>query len=160
KPFILAADAGVREAMETGGTAGYPVVDTKVTLYDGSYHDVDSSEMAFKMAGSMAFKNAITRAKPVILEPVMRIEVVTPGQFLGDIIGDLGSRRGHVEAIETCGDTMTIRCLVPLARTFGYATSLRSMTQGRATYSMEFLRYQELPSELAEKTEEGIVGRG
>jgi elongation factor G len=160
KPFILAAEAGIKEAMETGGSAGYPVVDTKVTLYDGSYHDVDSSEMAFKMAGSMAFKNGVAKANPVILEPVMRLEVVTPGQFLGDIIGDLGSRRGHVEAIETRGDTMTIRCLVPLARTFGYATSLRSLTQGRATYSMEFFRYQELPAELTDHIEERGSGRG
>jgi elongation factor G len=160
KPFILAAEAGIKEAMETGGSSGYPVVDVKVTIYDGSYHDVDSSEIAFKMAGSMAFKNGATKANPVVLEPVMRLEVVTPGQFLGDIIGDLSSRRGHIEAIETCGDTMTIRCLVPLARTFGYATSIRSLTQGRATYSIEFLRYQEIPAELTDHIEERIVSRG
>ncbi|MFC1874563.1 elongation factor G [Chloroflexota bacterium] len=160
KPFILAAEAGIKEAIETGGSAGYPVVDVRVTLYDGSYHDVDSSELAFKMAGSMAFKNGVAKANPVILEPVMRLEVVTPGQFLGDIIGNLGSRRGHIEAIETFGDTMTIRCLVPLARTFGYATSLRSLTQGRATYSIEFFRYQEVPAELTDHTEERTASRG
>lgn len=160
KPFIQAAEAGIKEAMETGGTFGYPVVDTKVTLYDGSYHDVDSSEMAFKMAGSMAFKNGINKAKPVILEPVMRLEVVTPGQFLGDIIGDLSSRRGQIEAIETCGDTMTIRCLVPLANTFGYTTGLRSLTQGRATHSMEFFRYQEVSAELVENTKERTASKG
>ena len=108
----------------------------------------------------MAFKNGATKANPVVLEPVMRLEVVTPGQFLGDIIGDLSSRRGHIEAIETCGDTMTIRCLVPLARTFGYATSIRSLTQGRATYSIEFFRYQEVPAELTEHTEERTASRG
>ena len=159
KPFILAAEAGIREAMETGGSAGYPVVDVKVTLYDGSYHEVDSSELAFKIAGSMALKDGVSRAKPIILEPVMRLEVVTPGQFLGDIIGDLSSRRGHVEAIETYGDTMAIRCLVPLAETFGYATSLRSLTQGRATHSMEFYQYQELPAELADQIRDKTVGR-
>ena len=119
-----------------------------------------SIEIAFKIAGSMAFKNGIKKAKPIILEPIMRLEVVTPGQFLGDIIGDLSSRRGHVEAIETCGDTMTIRCLVPLARTFGYATSLRSLTQGRATYSMEFFRYQEVSAELTDSKEEGVAQKG
>jgi elongation factor G len=159
RPFIQATEAGIKEAMETGGSTGYPVVDVKVILYDGSYHEVDSSELAFKMAGSMAFKSGISRANPVILEPMMRLEVVTPGQFLGDIIGDLSSRRGHVEAIETRGDTMTIRCMVPLARTFGYTTSLRSLTQGRATHSMEFLRYQEVPAELAEQQEERTAGR-
>ncbi len=159
KPFILATETGIKEAMETGGSIGYPVVDVKVTLYDGSYHEVDSSELAFKIAGSMALKDGVSRAKPIILEPVMRLEVVTPGQFLGDIIGDLSSRRGHVGAIETCGDTMTIRCLVPLAETFGYATSLRSLTQGRATHSMEFYQYQELPAELADQIRDKAVGR-
>jgi elongation factor G len=154
KPFIQATEEGVREALETGGKTGYPVVDVRVTLTDGSYHEVDSSELAFKMAGSMGFKSGFGRACPVILEPMMRLEVVTPGQFLGDIIGDLSARRGHVEAIETRGDTMTIRCVVPLARTFGYTTSLRSLTQGRATHSMEFLRYQEVSAELAEQEEE------
>jgi len=159
KAFILATKAGVKEAMETGGSAGYPLVDIKVTLYDGSYHEVDSSELAFKMAGSMALKNGVSRAHPVILEPIMRLEVVTPEQFLGDVIGDLSSRRGHVEAIETRGETSTVCCLVPLAETFGYATTIRSLTQGRATYSMEFFKYRELPAELACELGDSAVGR-
>ncbi len=159
KPFILATEAGIREAMETGGSAGYPLVDIKVTLYDGSYHEVDSSELAFKMAGSMAMKNGISRAHPIIIEPVMRLEVVTPEQFLGDIIGDLNSRRGHIEAIETRGETSTVRCLIPLAETFGYATIIRSLTQGRATHSMEFCEYRELPAELACEIRDSAVGR-
>jgi len=159
KAFISATEAGVKEAMETGGSAGYPLVDIKVTLYDGSYHEVDSSELAFKMAGSMALKNGINRARPVILEPVMRLEVVTPEQFLGDAIGDLSSRRGHIEAIETRGEISTVRCLVPLAETFGYATTLRSLTQGRATHSMEFYEYQELPAELAGELRDSAVGK-
>ncbi len=151
KPFIRAAEAGIKEAMKTGVATGYPLVDIKVTLYDGSYHEVDSSEMAFKMAGSMALKKAVTKANPVLLEPVMRLEVVTPGQFLGDIIGDFASRRGRIGSIETRGDTSTISCLLPLAETFGYATTLRSLTQGRATHSMELYQYQEMPVELAEQ---------
>jgi elongation factor G len=151
KPFIRAAEAGIKEAMETGVASGYPLVDIKVTLYDGSYHDVDSSEMAFKMAGSMALKKGVVKANPIILEPVMRLEVVTPGQFLGELIGDFTSRRGHIESIETRGDTSAVRCLVPLSEAFGYATTLRSLSQGRATHSMEFYQYQEMPSELADQ---------
>ena len=149
KPFILATEAGIKEAMETGVFASYPLVDIKVTLYDGSYHEVDSSELAFKMAGSMALKDGVAKAKPILLEPIMKLEVITPGQFLGDITGDLTSKRGHIETIETqYAEMCTIRCLIPLAETFGYATSLRSLTQGRATHSMEFYRYQELPASL------------
>ncbi len=148
KQYIPAIESGIKEAMETGVLASYPVVDIKATLYDGSYHEVDSSELAFKMAGSMALKSGVAKAKPVILEPIMKLEVVTPEQFLGDIIGDLNSRRAHIESIETHGDTSTIHTLVPLAETFGYTTSLRSQTQGRATHSMEFYRYQELPAAL------------
>ncbi|MFH0769633.1 MAG: elongation factor G [Chloroflexota bacterium] len=148
KQYIPAIEDGIREAMETGVLAGYPVVDIKVTLYDGSYHEVDSSELAFKMAGSMAFKEGVTKAKPILLEPIMKIEVVTPEQFLGDIIGDLNSRRSHIESIETQGEMSTIYALIPLAEAFGYTTSLRSQSQGRATHSMEFHRYQELPTEL------------
>jgi len=149
KPFILAAEAGIKEATETGVFAGYPLVDIKVTLYDGSYHEVDSSELAFKMAGSMALKNGVAKAKPTLLEPIMNLEVVTPGQFLGDITGDLSSRRGRIEAIETqYAEICTIRALIPLAETFGYATTLRSLTQGRANHSMEFYRYEQLPAEL------------
>jgi elongation factor G len=158
KSFIQAAEAGIREAIETGGVAGYPVVDVKVTLYDGSYHEVDSSEMAFKMAGSMAFKDGIRKGKPIILEPIMKLEVVTPGQFLGDIIGDISSRRGNVENIETFGDTTNIHCHVPLAEVFGYTTGLRSMTQGRATHSMEFYRYQEMPAQLASELKSKLAG--
>jgi elongation factor G len=159
KPFILATEAGIKEAMESGIVAGYPLVDTKVVLYDGSYHEVDSSEVAFKMAGSMALKNAVTKAKPILIEPIMKLEVVTPGQFLGDIIGDLTSRRGHIETIETEHAGMCIiRCLIPLAESFGYATTLRSITQGRATHSMEFYHYQELGPELAAQIMNKTIG--
>jgi elongation factor G len=155
RPYIPAIESGVKEAMETGVLASYPVVDIKVTLYDGSYHEVDSSELAFKMAGSMALKNGVAKAKPILLEPIMKLEVVTPEQFLGDIISDLNSRRAHIESIETHGEMSTIYALIPLAEAFGYATSLRSATQGRATHSMEFYRYQELPAELvAQVTDE------
>jgi elongation factor G len=159
KNFILAAEAGIKEAMETGGPAGYPVVDAQVTLYDGSYHEVDSSELAFKMAGSIALKKGIGRGHPIILEPIMKLEVVTPEQFLGDVIGDLSSRRGHVDSIQTHGETATVRCLIPLAETFGYTTVLRSLTQGRATNSMEFYQYRELPAELADELRDKVTGR-
>jgi len=141
--------------MESGVLAGYPVVDIKVSLYDGSYHEVDSSEIAFKMAGSMALKDGVRKAKPILLEPIMKLDIVTPEQFLGDIIGDLNSRRGRVEAIETHGEWCTIHSFIPLAETFGYTTNLRSLTQGRATHAMEFYQYQELPAELAEKIKTG-----
>ncbi len=151
KQFIHAAEAGIKEAMETGVVAGYPVVDIKTTLFDGSYHEVDSSEMAFKTAGSMALRQGVRKASPVLLEPIMRLEVLAPQQFLGDIIGDLTSRRGQIETFETFGETCILRALMPLAEAFGYTTTLRSLTQGRATHSMEFCRYQELPSGLADK---------
>jgi len=160
KQYILAAEAGIKEAMETGVSASYPLVDIRVTLYDGSYHEVDSSEIAFKMAGSIALRNGVIKAKPILLEPVMKLEVVTPGQFLGDIIGDLTSRRGHIETIETEHAGMCIiRCLIPLAESFGYATTLRSLTQGRATHSMEFYRYQELPAELVDQIKDKTMGK-
>lgn len=150
KEFIVAAQAGIREALEVGVLANYPVVDVKVTAVDGSYHEVDSSPLAFKMAGSIALKEAVRRAGPILLEPIMRLEVVSPGQFLGDIIGDLNSRRGHIETIETQhAGTCIIRCLVPLAETFGYATVVRSLTQGRATHSLEPHSYRQVPSEAA-----------
>ena len=158
KPFIRAAEAGIKEAMETGVGSGYPLVDIKVTLYDGSFHDVDSSELAFKMAGSMALKKGVAKANPIILEPVMKLEVVTPGQFLGELIGNFTSRRGRIGSIETRGDTSAVRCLVPLSETFGYATTLRSLTQGRATHSMEFYQYQEMPSELADQLRGKAMG--
>ena len=159
KQYIPAVELGIKEAMETGILAGYPVVDIKVTLYDGSYHEVDSSELAFKMAGAMALRQGMGKAKPVLLEPIMKLEVVTPEEFLGDIIGDLNSKRGHIETVNTQGEMYIIHCHVPLAETFGYATRLRSLTQGRATYSMEFSRYQELPSELADQITEKAVGK-
>jgi len=145
--------------MQTGVLAGYPLVDIKAILYDGSYHDVDSSDIAFKMAGSIALKDGVAKAKPVLLEPIMRLEVVIPELFLGDIINDLSSRRGHIEAIETHGDEVrAIHSFIPLAETFGYATTLRSLTQGRATHSMEFYQYQELSAELADQIK--ARGRG
>jgi len=159
KHFIPAVETGIKEAMETGVLAGYHVVDIKATLYDGSYHEVDSSEIAFRMAGSMALQDGFMKAKPAILEPIMELEVSTPEQFLGDIIGDLNSRRGHIEAIDTQGEIYLIHCLAPLGETFGYATSLRSLTQGRATHSMEFSRYQELPAGLTDQIIEKAAGR-
>jgi elongation factor G len=146
--FVPAIESGIREAMEGGVSAGYPLVDIKVTLVDGSYHEVDSSELAYKIAASMALKNGAAKAKPILLEPIMKLEVVTPEQYLGDIISALNARRAHIESIETLGETSTVHTLVPLAETFGYTTSLRSETQGRATHSMEFCRYQELPAGL------------
>ena len=159
KEYIPAVEAGVREALETGVLAGYPIVDIKVALFDGSFHEVDSSELAFKMAGSIALKDGARKANPILLEPIMKLEVVMPAQFLGDVIGDLNSRRGHVEGIETHGDTCVVRALVPLAETFGYATILRSLSQGRATYSLEFHCYRDLPASLAEQIEVKVRGR-
>src|SRR6058998_2114498 len=149
KEYIPAVDQGIEEAMGSGILAGYPVVDVKVELIDGSYHDVDSSEMAFKIAGSMAFKEAMKRAKPKLLEPMMAVEVVTPEDYLGDVMGNLSSRRGRVEHMEPSGNATTIRAMVPLAEMFGYATDLRSMTQGRATFTMQFDHYEEVPQNLA-----------
>jgi elongation factor G len=135
--------------MGSGILAGYPVVDVKVELIEGSYHDVDSSERAFKIAGSMAFKDALRRAKPKLLEPVMAVEVVTPEDYLGDVMGNLSSRRGRVESLEPLGNSQTIKASVPLAEMFGYATDLRSMTQGRATFTMQFDRYDDVPQSIA-----------
>jgi elongation factor G len=159
REFIKAAGAGIKEALETGGLAGYPVVDVKATIYDGSFHEVDSNDMAFKMAGSLALKNGLHKCNAVILEPVMKVEIVTPEQFMGDIIGDLNARHGRIESIETRGDTTTIHGIVPLAKTFGYATDLRSMTQGRATYSLEFYQYQQVSAALAEEIKAETVGK-
>ncbi len=149
REYISSVDLGIQEAMESGVLAGYPVVDLRVTLIDGSFHDVDSSEMAFKIAGSMAFKNAMQRAKPKLLEPVMAVEVVTPDDYLGDVMGDLNSRRGRVEGLEPRGNVQAIRAKVPLATMFGYATDLRSTTQGRATFTMQFDRYEEVPATIS-----------
>ena len=151
KNYIRAAKAGIEEALATGVFAGYPLVDMEVTVYDGSYHEVDSSELAFKTAGSMALKNGVAKARPTLLEPIMKLEVVTPEEYLGDIIGGLNSRRGHISAVETRGETSAIYALVPLAETFGYATILRSVSRGRATYSMEFHQYKGLPTDLVDQ---------
>jgi elongation factor G len=150
KDYIPAVGKGVQEAMSSGVLAGFPVVDVKVTLYDGSYHEVDSSEMAFKIAGSICFKQGTAKAKPVLLEPIMKVEVVTPEDYMGDVMGDLNSRRGMVQGMEDAPSGKIIRAEVPLAEMFGYATDLRSATQGRATYSMEFAKYNEVPAGIAE----------
>ena len=136
--------------MSTGVLAGYPVLDVRATLFDGSFHEVDSSEIAFKIAGSMAFKEGMMRAKPVLLEPVMDVEVVVPENYMGDVLGDLSSRRGKIEGMEAHKSIQTIRCKVPLSDMFGYATALRSQTQGRGTYTMQFSRYEEIPKNIAE----------
>jgi elongation factor G len=149
KEYIPSVDLGIQEAMESGVLAGYPVVDIRVELVDGSYHDVDSSEMAFKVAGSMAFKEAMKRAKPKLMEPVMAVEVVTPEDYLGDVMGNLNSRRGRVEHLEPRGNAQSIRAKVPLSEMFGYATDLRSMTQGRATFTMQFDKYEDVPQSIA-----------
>jgi elongation factor G len=149
--YIPAVDQGVQEAMASGVLAGYPVVDLRVTLTDGSSHDVDSSEMAFKIAGSMALKDAARRAKPQLLEPVFDVEVVTPEEYMGDVIGDLSGRRGRIESMDQRGSDRIVKAQVPLAEMFGYATELRSRTQGRATYTMQFASYQEVPKSIAEE---------
>jgi elongation factor G len=154
REYISSVDAGIQEAMEAGILAGFPVVDVGIRLVDGSYHDVDSSEMAFKVAGSMAFKEASKRAKPVLLEPVMAVEVVTPEDYMGDVIGNINSRRGQIEGMEPRGNAQVIRARVPLAEMFGYATDVRTMSQGRATYTMQFLHYAEVPHSIAEKLTE------
>lgn len=150
REYISAVEKGVKEALENGIMAGYPVVDIKVTLFDGSYHEVDSSEMAFKIAGSMAFKNAAGKAKPVLLEPVMNIEVVTPDEYMGEVIGDLNSRRGKIQTMTQRTNVRVIAAMVPLSSMFGYATDLRSKTQGRATYTMQFAHYEEVPKSISE----------
>ena len=159
REFIPAVEKGVREALETGVLAGYPMVDVRVRLVDGSYHEVDSSELAFKIAGSIAVKEACRKARPVLLEPIMDVEVVTPEEYLGAVVGDLNSRRGRIVAIEARGGSQVIRALVPLAQMFGYVTDLRSMTQGRATSTMQFARYEEVPPPLAEEIMARAAGR-
>jgi elongation factor G len=158
REFIRPVENGIKEALETGVLAGYPVVDVKVSLVYGSYHDVDSSEMAFKIAGSMAFKEAAKAAGPVLLEPVMEVEVVTPADFLGDVIGDLSSRRGKIGGMTQRGDAQVVAGEVPLAEMFGYSTQLRSMTQGRAVYSMQFDHYAEVPKSVADSIVEKVKG--
>ena len=155
KEYVPAIDAGIREAMTTGQLAGYPMVDIRVTVYDGSYHDVDSSEIAFKIAGSMALKNGSVKAAPVLMEPIMKIEVVVMDEYMGDVIGDISSRRGRIEEMEPRGNTQVIHGYVPLAEMFGYATELRSRTQGRGTYTMQFNHYETVPQNIAE----GIIAK-
>ncbi len=159
KEYIKPIDQGIREAMTTGVLAGYPMDDVKVELYDGSYHDVDSSEMAFKIAGSMAFKDAARRGYPVLLEPVMRVEVVVPEEYMGDIIGDLTSRRGHIQSMEARGGSQVINSRVPLSEMFGYATDMRSRTQGRGSYSMHFDRYEPAPASVSDEVVARVQGR-
>ena len=159
KEYIKPVEQGIREAMEGGVLAGYEMVDVKATLYDGSYHEVDSNEMAFKIAASMAFKEAARKASPVLLEPVMSVEVVVPEEFMGTIIGDLNSRRGRIEGIEHRAGSQVIKSMVPLAEMFGYATNMRSSTQGRATYSMHFSRYEEAPRSVAEEIVAKVQGK-
>ena len=151
KEYIPSVDAGIQQAMTSGVLAGYPTVDVRATLVDGKYHDVDSSEMAFKIAGTMVFRDAAKKAKPVLLEPIMRVEVVTPEDYMGDVIGDLSARRGKVGGMEQRGNSQVVRATVPLSDMFGYATDLRSRTQGRATYTMHFDSYQQMPASVQEE---------
>ena len=160
REYVPAVEKGIREAAETGVLAGYPVVDIKVSLTDGSYHDVDSNEMAFKIAASMGFKEGCRKAKPVLLEPVMDVEVVAPSEYQGAVVGDLNSRRGRIVSMDSRGNAHVIRANVPLGQMFGYATDVRSMTQGRATYTMQFARYEEVPRNIAEEIMAKVAGKG
>ena len=159
KEFIKPIEGGIREAMESGFLAGYPMEDVKAIVYDGSYHEVDSSEMAFKIAGSMAFKAAAKKAGPVVLEPIMRVEVVVPQEYMGDVVGDLNSRRGRVHQIEPRGSSQVVNVFVPLAEMFGYATTCRSLSQGRATYSMHFDHYEQVPKQVSEEIIARVQGK-
>jgi len=151
REYIPAVDKGIKEQTENGVIAGYPVVDVKVTLFDGSYHDVDSNEMAFKIAGSMAFKEACRKADPVLKEPIMKVSVTVPEEYMGDVMGDLNSRRGQIQGMEARNGAQQITALVPLSEMFGYATDMRSNTQGRGQYSMEPSHYQEVPKSIQEQ---------
>ena len=159
REFIAPVEEGVREAITTGVLAGYPIEDVTVTLYDGSSHDVDSSEIAFKVAGSMAFREAARQSGPVLLEPIMKVEVVVPEVHMGDVIADLNGRRGRVKSMEAHGGTQIVNARVPLAEMFGYATELRSRTQGRATYTMHFDRYEQVPQAVSDEIVARIQGR-
>jgi elongation factor G len=158
REYIPAVDQGIQQALDAGVLAGYPTVDVKATLVDGSYHDVDSSEMAFKIAGSMAFKEGARKASPVLLEPIMSVVCVTPDDYMGDVMGDLSSRRGKIEGMEAEGNNQVVRAQVPLSEMFGYSTDLRSRTQGRATYSMEFNSYQQVPAAIADDIVKRVRG--
>jgi len=159
KEYIKPVDEGIKEALTRGVLAGFPIDDVRIELYDGKHHEVDSSEMAFKIAGSMAFQDAAKKAKPVLLEPVMRVEVVVPKDYLGDVMGDLASRRGRIQSQEDRGGTQIINARVPLSEMFGYATDLRSRTQGRATYSMHFDRYEQAPPDISDEVIARIQGK-
>ena len=151
KEYIPSVDKGIQEALETGVIAGYPVLDVRVELVDGSYHDVDSSEAAFKIAGSMAIKEALRKSDPILLEPMMSVEVETPQEYMGDVMGNLNSRRGQIQGQEERGNATAIQALVPLSEMFGYATDLRSSTQGRASYTMQFAQYNPVPKSVSEE---------
>jgi elongation factor G len=155
REYIPSVDKGIRDALDSGVVAGYPVVDVKVELVDGSYHEVDSSEMAFQIAGSMAAREALKRANPTLLEPIMDVEVVVPEEFMGDVMGDLSARRGHIQGMDSRGGGQVIRAMVPLSEMFGYATTVRSKTQGRATFTMQFDHYAEVPKSIAAEISEG-----
>jgi elongation factor G len=159
KEFIKPIEEGIREALERGVLAQFPMVDVRVKLYDGSYHDVDSNEMSFKLAGSLAFQDAAKRAQPVLLEPIMKVEVVTPDEYTGAVTGDLSARRGHLEGQMSRGGTQIITAMVPLSNMFGYSTDLRSRTQGRATYSMHFEKYAEAPRNVSEEVVAKVMGK-
>jgi elongation factor G len=156
KEYIPAVDQGIREALESGVVAGFPMVDVKVALIDGSYHEVDSSEIAFKIAGSMAVREAVKRASPALLEPMMAVEVTVPGEFVGTVVGDLTSRRGRIGGMDNRGTTDVVNAQVPLSEMFGYATSVRSATQGRATFSVQFDSYAEVPNSIAEEIKKKV----
>jgi elongation factor G len=158
REYIPAVDQGIQQALDAGVLAGYPTVDVRATLVDGSYHDVDSSEMAFKIAGSMVFKDAARKAVPVLLEPIMSVEAVTPEEYMGDVMGDLSSRRGRIEGLEARGNSQVIRAQIPLSEMFGYSTDLRSRTQGRATYTMQFHSYQQVPTTIADEIVKRVRG--
>ena len=159
REFVPAVEQGIREALDTGILAGYPVIDVGVQLVDGQYHPVDSSELAFKMAGSLGIQEAMKRARPVLLEPIMKVEIASPDEFFGDVLSDVSSRRGQVTDVDHRGHLRVISAHVPLAETFGYATTLRSITQGRASYTMEFDHYQEVPASIADQVSGRMQGR-
>jgi elongation factor G len=157
REYIQPVNQGIKESMDTGGKAGFPVVDVKARLVDGSFHEVDSSEMAFKIAGSLAFKEALNRARPNILEPIMAVEVTTPEDFMGEVIGDLNSRRGQIQGMEERAGAQVVRAMVPLANMFGYVNELRSFSQGRAQYTMQFSHYDEVPANVAQEVKEKLA---
>jgi elongation factor G len=158
REYINPTNQGLQSSLDNGVLAGYPTVDVKVSLVDGQYHDVDSSEMAFKIAGQMAFRKAAEMAKPVLMEPIMSVEVVTPEEYMGDVMGDLSSRRGRIGSMEARGNTQVVNAAVPLSEMFGYSTDLRSRTQGRATYTMQFSEYQQVPEAIAQEIVKRVRG--